>query len=74
MLAIAPAAASSQTAAGRLVFHFDDTVPSDQGIMRVYDATLDGTAELVFDAPPEIGVWYTGMWAVDEIIMASLTA
>ncbi|WP_019916247.1 PEP-CTERM sorting domain-containing protein [Methyloversatilis discipulorum] len=52
-----------QTAAGRLVFHFDDTVPSDQGIMRVYDATLDGTAELMFDAPPEIGVWYTGMWA-----------
>lgn len=52
-----------QTAAGRLVFHFDDTVPSDQGIMRVYDATLDGTVELMFDAPPEIGVWYTGMWA-----------
>ena len=57
----------AQTASGRLVFHFDDTVPGDLGIMRVYDATLDGTAELVFDAPPEIGVWYTGMWAVDEI-------
>lgn len=56
-----------QTAAGRLVFHFDDTVPGDQGIMRVYDATLDGTAELVFDAPPEIGTWYTAMWAIDEI-------
>jgi hypothetical protein len=28
--------------------------------MRVYDATLDGTAELVFDTPPEIGIWYTG--------------
>lgn len=57
----------TQTAAGRLVFHFDDTVPSGQGIMRVYDATLDGTAELVFDASPEVGVWYTGMWAVDEV-------
>ncbi|MDP3841286.1 MAG: hypothetical protein Q8Q81_01655 [Oxalobacteraceae bacterium] len=57
----------TQTAAGRLVFHFDDTVPSGQGTMRVYDATLDGTAELVFDASPEVGVWYTGMWAVDEI-------
>lgn len=56
-----------QTAAGRLVFHFDDTVPSDQGIMRVYDATLDGTVELMFDAPPEIGVWYAGVWAVDTI-------
>lgn len=57
----------AQTAAGRLVFNFDDTVPSNLGIMRVYDATLDGTAELVFDTPPEIGVWYTAMWALDEI-------
>lgn len=55
----------AQTAAGRLVFHFDDTVPSDKGIMRVYDAKLDGTAELAFDAPPEIGTWYTAMWALD---------
>lgn len=53
----------AQTAAGRLVFQFDETVPGDKGIMRVYDATLDGAAELVFDTPPEIGVWYTGMWA-----------
>ncbi len=56
-----------QTATGRLVFHFDDTVPGDLGIMRVYDATLDGTAELVFDAPPEIGVWYTGMSSLRNI-------
>lgn len=53
----------AQTAAGRLVFHFGDTTPSDKGIMRVYEATLDGTAELAFDAPPESGIWYTGMWA-----------
>lgn len=56
-----------QTAAGQLVFHFGDTAPGEKGIMRVYDAALAGSAELVFDAPPEIGVWYTGMWAVDEI-------